>query len=132
MKRNNIKNNNNKNKDNNEIKNINKNINIDSEKTFKNIAHIITIEGSTPSAFFSYLKELIIIGEDNNIRYEVIDPIQFFNFLEIKNIPITDKEKNEIKKEYGIKIGDDYQYLDYDKIEEKIFDHIKDDKNISI
>ena len=103
------------------------NINEDSEKVFKKIAHIITIEGSTPSDFISSLKELIIIGEDNN-KYEVIDPDKFFNFLERKNIPITDKEKNEIIKEFGMKIEDEYQYFNYDKIEEKIYYYSKNYK----
>ena len=101
-----------------------------SEKIFKNFAHIILIEGSTPSVYINSLKELVKIGEDNN-QYEVIDPEKFFNFLEKKNISATDEEKNEIIKEYGIKIEDKYQYIDYDKIVEKIFDYMKNDEGIS-
>ena len=101
-----------------------------SEKIFKNFAHIILIEGSTPSVYINSLKEMVKIGEDNN-QSEVIDPEKFFNFLEKKNISVTDEEKKEIIKEYGIKIEDKYQYIDYDKIVEKIFDYMKNDEGNS-
>ena len=97
------------------------------EKIFKNFAHIILIEGSTPSVYINSLKEFVKIGNDNN-QTEVINPEKFFDFLVKKNISLSEEEKNEMIKEYGIKIGDKYLYIDYDKIVEKVFEYMKNDE----
>ncbi len=100
------------------------------EKIFKNFAHIILIEGSTPSVYISSLKENVKIGQDNE-EIEIIIPEKFFNFLENKKISVNEEEKEEIIKEYGIKVEDKYLYIDYDKIVEKIFEYMKNDEGNS-
>ena len=100
------------------------------EKIFKNFAHIILIEGSTPSVYISSLKESVKIGEGNQ-EIEVIIPDKFFDFLEKKKITLTKEEKDEIIKEYGIKVEDKYLYVDYDKIVERVFEFMKNDEGIS-
>ena len=100
------------------------------ENIFKNFAHIILIEGSTPSVYISSLKELVKIGEDSE-EIEVIIPEKFFDFLEKKKISVTEEEKDEIIKQNGIKVEDKYLYIDYDKIVEKIFDYMKNDEGNS-
>ena len=100
------------------------------EKIFKNFAHIILIEGSTPSVYISSLKENVKIGQDNE-EIEIIIPEKFFNFLENKKISVSEEEKEEIIKEYGIKVEDKYLYIDYDKIVEKIFEYMKNDEGNS-
>jgi hypothetical protein len=100
------------------------------EKIFKNSAHIILIEGSTPSVYISSLKENVKIGQDNE-EIEIIIPEKFFNFLENKKISVSEEEKEEIIKEYGIKVEDKYLYIDYDKIVEKIFEYMKNDEGNS-
>ena len=100
------------------------------EKIFKNFAHIILIEGSTPSVYISSLKELVKIGEDSE-EIEVIIPEKFFDFLEKKKISVNEEEKEEIIKQNGIKVEDKYLYIDYDKIVEKIFDYMKTDEGNS-
>ena len=114
----------------NELKNQEEKENVVEDKIFKNLAHIILIEGSTPNAYISSLKESIKIGENDNLT-EVIDPEKFFNFLKEKNITLCEEEKEEIINQNGIKIEDKYVYIDYEKIIEKIFDYMKNDEGIS-
>ena len=76
------------------------------------------------------MKENVKIGQDNE-EIEIIIPEKFFNFLENKKISVSEEEKEEIIKEYGIKVEDKYLYIDYDKIVEKIFEYMKNDEGNS-
>ena len=93
-------------------------------KIFKKFAHIILVEGSTPSVYISSLKELVKIGEDNDNSFEVINSENFFNFLNNKNVALSEEEKNQIIKKYGTKLEDKF-VLDYEKIVGKIFEYIE-------
>ena len=95
-------------------------------KILKNLAHIIMIEGSTPSVYINSLKELIKIGEENK-SIEVINVDNFCKFLENKNIHMKEEEKKEIIQKYGIEGDNNNLYLDYDKIVETVFDFMKND-----
>ena len=99
-------------------------------KIFKKFAHIILIEGSTPSVYISSLKELVKIGEDNDNSIEVINSENFFNFLNNKNVALSEEEKSEIIKKYGTKLEDKF-VLDYEKIVGKIFEYMKNDEENS-
>ena len=103
----------------------------DTENIFKNLAHIILIEGSTPSVYISSLKEIINIGEENN-SIEVINSAKFFEFLKNRNFTLSEEEKDQIIKQYGIKIEGEGKYIfEYDKIVDKIFEYMKnDDENL--
>ena len=121
-------------KENNEtssLKNIEKEKNTEEKddvdtKILKNLAHIIMIEGSTPSVYINSLKELIKIGEGNK-SIEVINVDNFCIFLENKNIHMKEEEKKEIIQKYGIEGDNNNLYLDYDKIVETVFDFMKND-----
>ena len=99
------------------------------EKILKSFAHIILIEGSTPSVYINSLKETLELEENKTI--EVINPEKFFNFLENKNLTLTEEEKEQIIKEYGTIIEEEGSYINYDKIVEKIFYYMKNDEGNS-
>ena len=137
-KENNEKGKNNENNDNSQsLKNIEKDVrnteekdNINPiEKILKSLAHIILIEGSTPSVYINSLKESMKLGENKTI--EVINPEKFYNFLTNKNISLSEEEKEQMIKEYGIIIENQSSFIDYDKIVEKIFDYMKKDEGNS-
>ena len=99
-------------------------------KIFKKFAHIILIEGSTPSAYISSLKELVKIGEDNDNSIEVINSENFFNFLNNKNVALSEEEQSQIIKKYRTKLENKF-VLDYEKIVGKIFEYMKNDEENS-
>ena len=75
------------------------------------------------------MKETLELEENKTI--EVINPEKFFNFLENKNLTLTEEEKEQIITEYGTIIEEEGSYINYDKIVEKIFYYMKNDEGNS-
>ena len=101
-----------------------------SEKIFKNLAHFIVIEGSTPKLYINFLKEEI---KDENNTINAINPEKLFKFLQEKKIEINEEEREEIIKKYGIENYEknNERYIDFDKFNEKLFECMKNDDGLS-
>ena len=74
--------------------------NDDLEKKLKLIVHKIKTEGGAPANYFSQLKENKNINEK---EYEVINAQKLKEFLETKNIELTEEDIHQLKEQYGFK-----------------------------
>ena len=74
--------------------------NDDLEKKLKLIVHKIKTEGGAPANYFSQLKENKNINEK---EYEVINVQKLKEFLETKNIELTEEDIHQLKEQYGFK-----------------------------
>ena len=74
--------------------------NDDLEKKLKLIVHKIKTEGGAPANYFSQLKENKNINEK---EYEVINVQKLKEFLETKNIELTEEDIYQLKEQYGFK-----------------------------
>ena len=74
--------------------------NDDLEKKLKLILHKIKTEGGAPANYFSQLKENKNINEK---EYEVINVQKLKEFLETKNIELTEEDIHQLKEQYGFK-----------------------------
>ena len=70
------------------------------EKKLKLIVHKIKTEGGAPANYFSQLKENKNINEK---EYEVINAQKLKEFLETKNIELTEEDIHQLKEQYGFK-----------------------------
>ena len=93
-------NNNNKINENKKEEKDEKSNNDDLEKKLKLIVHKIKTEGGAPANYFSQLKEIKNINER---EYEVINVQKLKEFLEKKNIELTEEDINHLKEQYGFK-----------------------------
>jgi hypothetical protein len=93
-------NNNNKINENKKEEKDEKSKNDDLEKKLKLIVHKIKTEGGAPANYFSQLKEIKNINER---EYEVINVQKLKEFLENKNIELTEEDINHLKEQYGFK-----------------------------
>ena len=74
--------------------------NDDLEKKLKLIVHKIKTEGGAPANYFSQLKENKNINEK---EYEVINVQKLKEFLETKNIELTEEDIYQLKEQFGFK-----------------------------
>ena len=74
--------------------------NDDLEKKLKLVVHKIKTEGGAPANYFSQLKENKNINEK---EYEVINVQKLKEFLETKNIELTEEDIHQLKEQYGFK-----------------------------
>ena len=74
--------------------------NDDLEKKLKLVVHKIKTEGGAPANYFSQLKENKNINEK---EYEVINVQKLKEFLETKNIELTEEDIYQLKEQFGFK-----------------------------